>query len=88
MANILYRGSTAPSSTNTAGANNAPLTNDQIDKNFYALDSAKFEKSGGTVSGNLVVAGDLTIAKTVCCTQSESEPAPMTSRSAPRTAPT
>lgn len=67
MANILYRGSAAPTVTNTAGANNGPLTNDQIDKNFYALDSAKFEKSGGTISGdttfstNVTISGNLTV---------------------------
>jgi hypothetical protein len=67
MANILYRGSAAPTVTNTAGAANAPLTNDQIDKNFYALDSAKFEKSGGTITGatsfdsNVTIGGNLTI---------------------------
>ena len=67
MANILYRGAAAPTVTNSAGANNGPLTNDQIDKNFYALDSAKFEKSGGTVSGdttfstNVTISGNLTI---------------------------
>jgi len=67
MANILYRGAAAPTVTNSAGANNGPLTNDQIDKNFYALDSAKFEKSGGTVSGattfssNVTISGNLTV---------------------------
>jgi hypothetical protein len=67
MANILYRGAAAPTVTNSAGANNGPLTNDQIDKNFFALDSAKFEKSGGTVSGattfssNVTISGNLTV---------------------------
>lgn len=67
MANILYRGSAVPSATNSAGANNAPLTNDQIDKNLYALDLAKFEKSGGTVTGdttfntNVTVTGNLVV---------------------------
>ena len=70
MANILYRGSAVPSTTNSAGANNAPLTNDQIDKNLYALDLAKFEKSGGTISGdttisaNVNITGNLTIGGT------------------------
>jgi hypothetical protein len=70
MANILYRGAAAPTATNTAGNNNAPLTNDQIDKNFYALDSAKFEKSGGTITGdttfntNVTVSGNLTVSGT------------------------
>ena len=61
MANILYRGSAVPSSTNSAGANNAPLTNDQIDKNLYALDLAKFEKSGGTISGDTTFASNVNI---------------------------
>ena len=62
MANILYRGSVVPSATNSAGANNGPLTNDQIDKNFFALDSAKFEKSGGTVSGDTTFSTNVTIS--------------------------
>ena len=62
MANILYRGSAAPTVTNSAGANNGPLTNDQIDKNFFALDSAKFEKSGGTVSGDTTFSTNVTIS--------------------------
>lgn len=62
MANILYRGSAVPSTTNSAGANNAPLTNDQIDKNLYALDLAKFEKSGGTISGATTFSSDVTVS--------------------------
>ena len=67
MANILYRGATVPTATNTAGVKNAALTNLEIDQNFYGLDSAKFEKSGGTVSGdttfstNVTVSGNLTV---------------------------
>lgn len=37
MANIVYRGAAAPTVANTAANKNAALTNDEIDKNFYAL---------------------------------------------------
>ena len=70
MANILYRGSAVPSASNTAGANNAPLTNDQIDKNFYALNADKLDKvttsaqtvaSAVTFSGAVTISGNLTV---------------------------
>ena len=38
MANIVYRGSAVPNAVNSAAAKNAPLTNEEIDKNLYALD--------------------------------------------------
>jgi hypothetical protein len=37
MANIVYRGAAAPTAANTAANKNAPLTNDEIDKNLFAL---------------------------------------------------
>jgi hypothetical protein len=64
MANILYRGSATPSAANTAGANNAPLTNDQIDKNFYALNTDKLDKyttSAQSVASNLTFSGAVTV---------------------------
>ena len=45
MANILYRGASVPTAANNAGANNAPLTNDQIHKNLYELNAGKVETS-------------------------------------------
>lgn len=66
MANILYRGSSY-TTANTAGSKNAPLTNDEIDRNFYSLDLLKFDKAGGTVTGSttfgsdLIVTGNLTV---------------------------
>ena len=39
MANIVYRGATAPTAANTAANKNAALTNDEIDKNFFALNA-------------------------------------------------
>lgn len=70
MANILYRGSAVPSASNSAGVNNAPLTNDQIDKNFYALNTDKLDKvaataqtvaSAVTFSGNVTISGNLQV---------------------------
>ena len=66
MANILYRGSSY-TTANSAGSKNAPLTNDEIDRNFYSLDLLKFDKVGGTVSGattfssNVTISGNLTV---------------------------
>jgi len=37
MANIVYRGAVTPTVTNTAANKNAALTNDEIDKNLFAL---------------------------------------------------
>lgn len=61
MANILYRGSSY-TTANTAGSKNAPLTNDEIDRNFYSLDSLKFDKAGGSISGTTTFGSDVTIA--------------------------
>jgi len=60
MAFLKYRGS-KPSSAWGADATGSQLSNTDIDTNFYSLDSAKFEKSGGTISGNVTISGDLTI---------------------------
>ena len=66
MANILYRGSNY-TTANTPGSKSAPLTNDEIDRNFYSLDALKFDKAGGTVSGattfsnNVTISGNLTV---------------------------
>ena len=59
MANLTYRAAspTAPGSTTTK---NAPLLNAEIDGNFKSLDDAKFEKSGGTITGNVAVEGTMT----------------------------
>lgn len=58
MANLTFRdaGPVVPSTTTTK---NAPLLNIEIDGNFKSLDDAKFEKSGGTISGNVTVAGNV-----------------------------
>jgi nucleoid-associated protein YgaU len=66
MANILYRGSSY-TTANAAGSKNAPLTNDEIDRNFYSLDLLKFDKVGGVVQGattfssNVTISGNLTV---------------------------
>ena len=56
MANLTYRASSpaAPASTTTKTTG---LTNADVDGNFKSLDDAKYEKSGGTISGNLTVTG-------------------------------
>jgi hypothetical protein len=48
----------------TTGTNKgAPLTNAEVDANFNSLDTAKLEKSGGTMTGTLIlVTGTTTIA--------------------------
>jgi hypothetical protein len=61
MANILYRGSSY-TTANIAGSKNAPLTNDEIDRNFYSLDLLKFDKAGGTVTGSTTFGSDLTVS--------------------------
>jgi|694.fasta_scaffold32172_4 hypothetical protein len=75
MANIVYRGSAVPNAVNSAAAKNAPLTNEEIDKNLYALDIGKLDKndaatqtisgpvqfsSAVTINGNLTVSGSVT----------------------------
>ena len=51
MANIFYRGSSIPSAGNASNtAQNRPLTNDEIDKNFYALNAAKLESESDTLA--------------------------------------
>jgi len=60
MAFLKYRGS-KPSSAWGSDATGSQLSNADIDTNFYSLDSAKFEKTGGTISGNVTISGDLTI---------------------------
>jgi hypothetical protein len=60
MAFLKYRGS-KPSSAWGSDAIGSQLSNTDIDTNFYSLDSAKFEKTGGTISGNVTISGDLTI---------------------------
>jgi hypothetical protein len=59
MANLTYRATspTAPGSTTTK---NAPLLNSEIDGNFKSLEESKFEKSGGTITGSVVVEGTVT----------------------------
>jgi hypothetical protein len=48
--------------TNPASGTNkgAPLTNAEVDANFNSLDSAKLEKTGGTMTGTLVLAAGTT----------------------------
>ena len=84
MANIVYRGARVPTVVNSLpaatgstdqGAKNSPLTNDEIDKNLYALEIGKLDKndaasqtvagpvqftSAVTINGNLVVNGTTT----------------------------
>lgn len=51
MANIVYRGSAIPSASNTTnGGVNRALTNDEIDKNFYALNALKLESESDTLA--------------------------------------
>ena len=62
MANILYRGSAAPTTVNNDGAKNAPLTNLEIDRNLFALDRDKFDRVlGGTITGNATFAASSTV---------------------------
>jgi hypothetical protein len=50
MANILYRGSTPSAANASTGGVNRPLSNEEIDKNFYALNASKLESSDPTLS--------------------------------------
>ncbi len=62
MANILYRGSAAPTVVNSDGGKNAPLTNLEIDRNFFSLDRDKFDRvQGGTITGNATFAASSTV---------------------------
>lgn len=58
MANLTYRAANpvVPGSTTTKGE---PLLNTEIDGNFKSLDDSKFEKSGGTITGNVTVNGNV-----------------------------
>lgn len=59
MATLTLR-QTAPASGTNKGA---PLTNAEVDANFNSLDTAKLEKSGGTMTGSLVLTtGTATVA--------------------------
>lgn len=61
MANLTYRvpSPAAPASTTFK---NAPLLNSEIDGNIKSLDDSKYEKTGGTISGNVTITGSLTIS--------------------------
>jgi hypothetical protein len=71
MANILYRGSTPSAANTSSGGVTRPLTNDEIDKNFYALNTSKLESgdptlatvttNGSSTSVNLTLSGSNTI---------------------------
>lgn len=50
MATLTLRQTNPASGTNKG----APLTNAEVDANFNSLDTAKFEKSGGTLTGVLI----------------------------------
>lgn len=58
MANLTYRAA-SPSVPGSTTTKNAPLLNTEIDGNFKSLDDAKFEKSGGTITGNVTVNGNV-----------------------------
>jgi len=65
MSNIFYRSGAAGSTPGSANATNGsvarPLTNLEIDKNFWALDNDKFDKSGGTITGATTFNSNVTI---------------------------
>jgi hypothetical protein len=50
MANILYRGATPSAANASTGGVSRPLTNDEIDKNFYALNTSKIESESDTLA--------------------------------------
>lgn len=60
MANLTFRvaNPTAPNVTSIKGE---PLLNTEIDGNFKSLEDAKFEKTGGTITGNVSIQGTLSI---------------------------
>lgn len=74
MANILYRGSTPSAANTSTGGVNRPLTNDEIDKNFYALNASKIESESDTLASvtargsstntNLTLSGNNTLGNT------------------------
>jgi len=59
MATLTLRQTSPATGTNKG----APLTNAEVDANFNSLDTAKLEKSGGTMTGSLVLTtGTATVA--------------------------
>jgi hypothetical protein len=46
------------STITTRAGKGSPLTNAEVDANFTNLDADKLEKSGGTMTGTLTLAGD------------------------------
>ena len=62
MAFLKYRGGVIPTVAWTSQPTNGQtLGNDDIDKNFYTLNAQKLETSGGTISNDLIINGNLTV---------------------------
>jgi len=62
MAFLKYRGSAIPTVAWTVdSADGASLTNTDIDTNFYTLNAQKLDVAGGSITGNLVIGGALTV---------------------------
>lgn len=73
MAFLTFRGNTtSPTQPTSTSAVNSALTNAQIDGNFASLDSSKLEKSGGTITGDLLISGELTVNGTLTTVNSTS----------------
>lgn len=61
MAFLTYRFSLNPTVPTSDTLKATGLTNEEIDGNFKSLDNAKYEKTGGTISGNVTLQQDCTI---------------------------
>lgn len=64
MANITYRVAN-PTAPNTTSVKGEPLLNTEIDGNFKSLDDGKFEKTGGTITGNTSIQGTLSVSSSI-----------------------
>jgi len=59
MAFLTFRASSSPTIPTVTTVSTTGLTNLQVDGNFASLDSAKYEKTGGAISGDVAITGSL-----------------------------
>jgi len=62
MAFLTYRASSNPTLPTSNTVNSNGLSNLEVDANFASLDSAKFEKTGGAISGDVAITGNLSVS--------------------------
>ena len=63
MANLVYRKSSTPSTNATTAFKGSPLTNDELDNNFFSIDAEVFTKAN---SNNSLLTGTTSIAQISC----------------------